>query len=1269
MNAPVRVLAQPHLLDPTRGRVDLMVAPGQSIAQMVAEAMPAGRRLGGAYFRVTINGQPIAEALWHAVKPKPGMQVLIRVVPQGDILRNVLLIALTVAAVAAGQFYGPMLAGELLFGGLGGVGTGSLGTILSGTITTTTLLAGTLLINALIPVRSDKKDAATYGIQGLRNQAQPDGVVPAILGFHKSMPPYGMLPYTETVGDDRFVTALFIHGYGPLAVRNHRIGETPIERYQEVTAEHREGRVGDAPLTLTPRQIVERGLSIELLNGGPGAGPQTRFTKADVSSFSIDIGFPGGLGGVDKDGKKVSVGVTFTLRYRKVGTEAWTTIPISVFAKLSGKPFTRTFPYDVPERGLYEIEITRTSGDFDRPDQDFSKKDIQRTGRSQWTALRSFRPEYPLNFDVPLAVSAVRIRATGQLNGTLDEYNCDAFCICPDWDVATGTWIARETQNPASLFRHVLTGPAGAYPLTVDEVDALGAWHVYCAVNGLTYNRIHDYEASVLDVLSDIAAAGRASPHDKGDRWGVVIDRALDTIVAHITPRNSWGFKGERSYLTFPDAFRVSFLDETNNYIKAERIVPWPGFVGQPKVIEKLELPGITNPAQVWKEARKRQYEIMLRLDTFTVNQDFESLVPVRGDRVELSHDVLDRDQTSARVVTVTNSGIVVDEMLTMEAGQLYAARVRYTDGTSNVFPVQTVAGTSNVLILTGPGTLPAYDDLIMFGKATRVSQSCTVKGIQPQKDFTAALTLIPHAPEIEALVAADVPPAWSGRAGAVVDQPVSIPVAPIVVSVDSGTSASSLATTDNPYPVVVNLRPNPSGTTPLATFQVLSRKVGITTWLTSAGLAGAGSVLLAGYAKNDVIEYQARGVSTRGTAGDLTALATHTVGATDAPSPTGLVVAVERAAVSSTTSIVYLQLTCSTPVRDDLSLVGRYRSVGATAWTTLPLNASGRTSIASGPLVDGTDYEVQGALSTDSGADISPFVAASGSPIRATADNVAPSAPTYTSATLAGTTVNHAIKQSGGNARSVQLFRAQGFGKVFADGGLSVSKAVDPNQTDTLTDTVSLGYITWWLTALNGSGVSSGPSASQSLLYVTQPGNITQFPNDLTNAVWLKTAATAALNGTGPDGNAATMISETTATGIHTAAYKATGLTSGAKLRAVWGVKAAGRTAGRIDLINSSGTGAGDYVRTTFDLSAGTISVGTPSGTTFSGVTATIQKVSVDFWLLIVTANTSASTGASGTMAIEDRLNLGSAPSTISYAGDTTKGMLAWACSFAPVI
>ena len=54
----------------------------------------------------------------------------------------------------------------------------------------------------------------------------------------------GCCPIRNRSETDRFVTANFIHGYGPIATRNHRIGETPIEKYQEVTAEHREGRPG-----------------------------------------------------------------------------------------------------------------------------------------------------------------------------------------------------------------------------------------------------------------------------------------------------------------------------------------------------------------------------------------------------------------------------------------------------------------------------------------------------------------------------------------------------------------------------------------------------------------------------------------------------------------------------------------------------------------------------------------------------------------------------------------------------------------------------------------------------------------------------------------------------------------------------------------------------------------------------------------------------------------------------------------------------------------
>ncbi len=73
--------------------------------------------------------------------------------------------------------------------------------------------------------------------------------------------------------------------------------------------------------------------------------------------------------------------------------------------------------------------------------------------RTSWVAIQTLRPEYPIDYPHPLALVAVRVKATYQLNGQLDNFNLIASRRCLDWDTATQSWVARETHNPASLFR------------------------------------------------------------------------------------------------------------------------------------------------------------------------------------------------------------------------------------------------------------------------------------------------------------------------------------------------------------------------------------------------------------------------------------------------------------------------------------------------------------------------------------------------------------------------------------------------------------------------------------------------------------------------------------------------------------------------------------------------------------------------------------------------------------------------------------------------
>jgi hypothetical protein len=59
-----------------------------------------------------------------------------------------------------------------------------------------------------------------------------------------------------------------------------------------------------------------------------------------------------------------------------------------------------------------------------------------------WTALRTIRTEEPIALG-GLARTAVRIKASDELAGVVDQLNGIVGSILPDWDAATQSWIPR----------------------------------------------------------------------------------------------------------------------------------------------------------------------------------------------------------------------------------------------------------------------------------------------------------------------------------------------------------------------------------------------------------------------------------------------------------------------------------------------------------------------------------------------------------------------------------------------------------------------------------------------------------------------------------------------------------------------------------------------------------------------------------------------------------------------------------------------------------
>lgn len=113
----------------------------------------------------------------------------------------------------------------------------------------------------------------------------------------------------------------------------------------------------------------------------------------------------------------------------------------------------RGFRWEIPTRGKYDVRVRRVTPDSSE-DNIFDE--------ATWTALRTITNESPISFD-GLTATALRIRATEQLNGVVDNLSGVCTSIIPDWD---GTnWINRAANNPASCFLEVLRGSANKRPL------------------------------------------------------------------------------------------------------------------------------------------------------------------------------------------------------------------------------------------------------------------------------------------------------------------------------------------------------------------------------------------------------------------------------------------------------------------------------------------------------------------------------------------------------------------------------------------------------------------------------------------------------------------------------------------------------------------------------------------------------------------------------------------------------------------------------------
>src|SRR3546814_16608446 len=147
-------------------------------------------------------------------------------------------------------------------------------------------------------------------------------------------------------------------------------------------------------------------------------------------------------------------------------------------------------------------------------------------GTCHGNAIRTITDEDPLNCACPLAGTALRIKASDQLNGVVDELNATVSSYVTSYVGGSPAWAEAVSSNPADLFRHVLQGSANAQALPDARIDldTLAEWHAFCDTHGFEFNMVRDFHSSVWDTLADFCAPGRASPTQIDGHWSFCLD-------------------------------------------------------------------------------------------------------------------------------------------------------------------------------------------------------------------------------------------------------------------------------------------------------------------------------------------------------------------------------------------------------------------------------------------------------------------------------------------------------------------------------------------------------------------------------------------------------------------------------------------------------------------------------------------------------------------------------------------------------------------------
>jgi hypothetical protein len=690
-----------------------------------------------------LGGVYIPRKMWAHVRPKPGHLIIIRgyVHGGGGGGKSPLAAIATIAVAIAAPYFAPAL----------GLAAGSLGATLA---TAGFRLAGTLLIGALFPPSSpssisDRSQGGgetvspTYSISGSSNHARLFQPMSLVVGRHKIVPDLGAIPYSVYEGDEQFLYQIFHFGLSNIDISEINVGVTPLTSYSEATYEISVDDTG--ALTLFPANTeAVAGASIEY-NGDW----ITRTSGLNATALRVEL--QGQLFAIDQYSNTVPFSSQLQIQYRLVGSITWLAFTGDTDGNLTVENATRkTFRksyFKSVASGQYEVRVRDVS----------TYEGNSGTVREvDFTQLLTYQPD-TADYTGQKRM-AVRIKATGQLNGTIQELNAIASSKIPVWNGSTE--ITQASSNPAHIYIWLARGKidadgrrifgAGLSDSQID-LDGLREWATWCETNNLECNLVFDSHITVNEMLSTVARCGRAAPTWAKGKLGVIYDAKGQPVIQIFGMSNMKENSFNVEYITenLADEIILTFTNPALNWSPDNIRVLVPGVL-TPKNSVGVEVMGITNTSQAGREANliaARQFYHRRRI---TWEADAEAFICNRGDVVALAHDLTSWAVSGRLADGSTSTDLVLDREITFGSGTPYLT-VRAPDNTIETRRIVPALGSvTSISLMTALSFDPSSDtdniiqDYIwFFEEESTPGKKVKITDINPIDENTIRITAI----------------------------------------------------------------------------------------------------------------------------------------------------------------------------------------------------------------------------------------------------------------------------------------------------------------------------------------------------------------------------------------------------------------------------------------------------------------------------------------------------------------------------------------------